>query len=358
MPRTSQKTDPKSATARPSPAGGKNSAPASKRNRLVLGGLALALLAVGVALLVITMALGAAGDGTNTVEFEVPAGVGAQRVARELAEQKLIRDPDTFRLYLRVRGRSQQIKVGVYNLNDGMSISEIADTLTEGKVQLIGLTIPEGWTNRQIGDYLTDKGYVPNRETFLKIASDPEVLKKWGIPDQTTEGYLFPETYMVARGSSPEVIHEAMLKNFFKVLEEVGGTREVTPAIRTKIVLASMVEREAVRPEERPMMAQVFLNRLEQNMRLESCATIQYLFDRPRPKIYERDLQIESPYNTYRNAGLPPGPISNPGRAAIEAAFRPQAGDYLFFVLKPDGSHHFSKTYGEHLNAKKKFIDS
>jgi UPF0755 protein len=325
---------------------------------LIIGGGAGLLVTLGAVLLVLSAVLGAPGDGATAVEFEVPPGVGAFRVARELEGQGLIRDPDAFRLYLRLSGKSQAIKVGVYELNDGMSAAQVASILTEGRVQLTGLTIPEGWTNRQIGDYLAEKAYVPDRAAFLKIASDAETLKKWGIPDRSTEGYLFPETYMVARGSSAEVIHEAMLKNFFKVLEDVSGSREITPQVRSRIVLASMVEREAVRPEERPMMAQVFLNRLDQNMRLESCATIQYLFDRPKPRIFERDLEIESPYNTYRNPGLPPGPISNPGRAALEAAFEPKAGDYLFFVLKPDGSHHFSRTYGEHLRAKKKFIDS
>lgn len=105
------------------------------------------------------------------------------------------------------------------------------------------------------------------------------------------------------------------------------------------------------------MMARVFLNRLDKRMRLESCATIQYLFDKPRPKIYDRDLQIKSPYNTYRNDGLPPGPISNPGKAALKAALAPVDNDYLYFLLKPDGSHYFSQTYGEHLRAKKKYID-
>lgn len=323
---------------------------------VILG--ALVCTGLGALLLVWTLWLGAPGSGEETVEFEVPPGVGAFRVAKDLSEQGLIRSIDGFRAYLRVSGKSGSIKVGVYALNDGMSASEIATVLTEGKVRLTGLTIPEGWTNRQIGDYLAEKGFVRDRAEFLRMSSDPKVLEKWGIPDKSTEGYLFPETYMVARGSSAGAIHEAMLGNFFRVLEEVRGSREITPAVRARIVLASMVEREAVKSEERPMMAQVFLNRLERNMRLESCATIQYLFDKPKPRIYNRDLEIESPYNTYRNPGLPPGPISNPGRAAIEAAFAPQSSEYLFFVLKPDGSHHFSKTYREHLNAKKKYIDS
>lgn len=319
---------------------------------------AVLLIGGGGALLAFALPGAAPGDGSRTLTYEVRPGVGAYTVAKELHEEGLIASADWFRMWLRITGQSGAIKVGAYKLNDGMSAQTVASILTEGRVKLTAITIPEGWNHRQIGDYLTEKGFVENREEWLRIASDAEVRRKFGIPDPTTEGYLFPDTYMVAQGTSAERIHEIMIEHFFEILEEVAGTREVTPDIRKRILLASIVEREAVRPDERPLMAQVFLNRLERNMRLESCATIQYLFDKPKSRLFEKDLQIPSPYNTYRNAGLPPGPISNPGRAAIEAAFEPRDSDFLFFVLKPDGSHHFSATYAEHLNAKKKYIDS
>ncbi|MBX7058915.1 MAG: endolytic transglycosylase MltG [Leptospirales bacterium] len=319
-------------------------------------------LAVGGALLLGGFALvqwrgAAAGDGTHRVEFEVAAGAGALSVSRALKDQGLVRDADWFRTYLRLRGLSGKLKTGVYELNDGMSVGQIAAILSEGRVRLIALTIPEGWNNRQIGDYLAEKGFVRDRAEFLRIASDPDTLRRYGISDASTEGYLFPETYMAPPGYPAAKLQELMLKRYQQVLKEVVGDRQYSPVeLRERVILASIVEREAVRPEERPMMSQVFLNRLHKRMRLESCATIQYLLDRPRAKLYDKDLQIVSPYNTYRNAGLPPGPISNPGRAAIEAAFAPAQSEFLYFVLKPDGSHHFSATYSEHLEAKRRYL--
>lgn len=319
----------------------------------------IGLIVVGAILLKFASPGRPAGDGSVQIDFEVPAGAGAQTVGRELENAGLIRSAPYFRTMLRLTGRSQDIKVGIYELNDGMSGDEIADILTEGRVRLTALTIPEGWTNRQIGDYFAEKGFVRDRAEFLEIASDAAVRQKYNIPEQTTEGYLFPETYKVPDGYPAAKIQEVMIRRFYSVLDEIKGDQEFSPEeLRKRIVLASIVEREAVKPEERPMMARVFLNRLDESMRLESCATVQYLFDKPRPRLFERDLKIESPYNTYLHKGLPPGPISNPGRAALEAAFDPVDNDYLFFVLKPDGSHHFSRTYQEHLNAKRRYIDS
>lgn len=323
-----------------------------------LGLLALLMIAGGLALLGQSGG-GATGDGSRKVEFTVPSGAGMYSVSRNLARAGLISSEKYFQLILRFTNRTGALKVGVYDLHDGMSAYEIADLLTSGKVQMLRLTIPEGWTNRQIGDYLAGKGLVRDREEFLTLTKDPATLRKFRIPGATTEGYLFPETYNVPRGYPARKVQEAMLKRFFIELGKLD-VPDNTPRdiLHERLILASIVEREAVRPEERPIMAQVFINRLKKRMRLESCATIQYLFDKPKTRLYEKDLQIESPYNTYRNAGLPPGPVSNPGLAALKAAFQPTPGPYIFFVLKPDGSHHFSKTFKEHVNAKRKFLGS
>lgn len=300
------------------------------------------------------------GDGSHQVEFEVAKGSGASSVTRHLYEEGLINDQSSFRWFLRITNRADKLKAGVYSLNNGMSIPQIADILTEGKTKLVSITIPEGWTNRQIGDYLTDKKFVESRAEFLNLTRDRKVLDQFGILDQTTEGYLFPDTYMIPPGYDAKKIQLLMLKRFFKVLEEIMTKKNLHPGsgeLRRFVILASIVEREAVKAQERPMMARVFLNRLDKGMRLESCATIQYLFDKPKPRIYNKDLEIVSPYNTYRNKGLPPGPISNPGRAALEATFNPLENQYLYFVLKEDGSHSFSKTYNEHLRAKKQYLN-
>lgn len=330
--------------------------PASANRRLWLLAALIPLL-LGVGYFALQFPGRATGAGERKVDFEVSQGVGAMTVSRKLAELGLIRDADYFRQYLRFTGRSGKLKVGTYALDDSMSASEIAAILTEGRIRLIALTIPEGWHNRQIGDYLTEKGFVESREAWLAVTRDPAARRKYGILDETTEGYLFPETYMVPPGYKPEQIQELMLKRFAAVIREVQGDAEYSPQeLRQRIVLASIIEREAVKPEERPIMSRVFLNRLDKGMRLESCATVQYLFERPKRRLYDRDIAMPSPYNTYLHRGLPPGPISNPGRAAIEAAFSPAESEYLFFVLKPDGSHHFSTTYAEHLTAKRKYL--
>lgn len=300
----------------------------------------------------------APGDGSQKLILEVMPGMGIQKVTETLAAENMLSNPAYFRWLVRWTGGGK-IKAGVYELNNGMTAGRIASILTEGKVRMLSITIPEGYHNRQIAELLTEKKLVKSPDEFLKIAEDPEVLKKYNIPAKNTEGYLFPETYSVPYGYSAVRLHELMLKQFFARLKEAEPPANITPEeLHRRVVLASIIEREAQKKDELPIMAQVFLNRLDQRMKLESCATIQYLFERPHKKLYERDLVIPSPYNTYIHKGMPPGPISNPGVAALRAAFHPTPTDNLFFVLKPDGSHHFSRTFKEHQAAKREFLDS
>jgi len=332
----------------------KKEEPRPRRTFRVLLVIALLALAGGFYLL-------SARPSTNkeTVDFEVPPGAGIHRVASDLESKGLISSKEAFKLYMRLSGKAGAIKAGTYELGPSLSMLEIGERLASGKVKLLALTIPEGWTNRQIGDYLTAKGLVKDRADFLRMAADSGLLGEFSIPAETTEGYLFPETYHVPAGYSPMQLQKLMIKNFRAALRKAGAPTDLRPdLLHERVILASIVEREAVRPEERPMMAQVFINRLEKKMRLESCATVQYLFDKPRPRLFEKDLKIDSPYNTYQIKGLPPGPVSNPGLAALKAAFAPEKSTYLYFVLKPDGSHHFSETYKEHLDAKKKYLDT
>ena len=298
------------------------------------------------------------GKGKQRLELAVSNGMSAAQVARTLEKHKLISSALFFRIYLRLGGNSQSIQAGRYNLHDGMWMSGIARSLVSGKVILQAITIPEGWHHRQLGDYLSSKGLVKNRQEFIKISRDPKLLKEYKILDASTEGYLYPETYMLPDNYSGVELHRLMLDKFFQVLKELGSAAYSPRELRHRVILASIVEREARHPRERPVIARVFLNRLKKQMKLESCATVQYLFERSKPKLYLRDLARPSPYNTYIHYGMPPGPISNPGRAALEAAFLPHHNNYLYFVVKPDGSHHFSERYSEHLRAKKKYIDS
>ena len=319
----------------------------------------LAILIVFLGIVSLFFFLAPVGTGAHQVELDISSGMDASHVTRLLKAKHLISHETFFLWYLRLQNLSSKIQVGTYELHDGMRLSQIIHILTSGKVKLHPITIPEGWNHRQIGDFLAKKALVKDREEFLSISRNPQVLQQYKIPAPSTEGYLYPETYMIPAGFSGKKLHKLMLEKFFATIKEINKPRLYTPKeLQEKIILASIVEREALHPGERPIIAQVFLNRIQKGMKLESCATIQYLFEKPQAKLYLQDLARPSSYNTYLHYGWPPAPISNPGKAALEAAFRPQKNKYLYFVVKPNGSHHFSENYRAHLLAKKKYIKS
>lgn len=298
------------------------------------------------------------GDGMKNVEFEIERGTGMSRVTKSLVDQGLIGNELFFRIMMKATFRDGALKAGIYELNDGMSAYEIGSILSSGKVQMIRVTIPEGWTNKQIAEHAASLGLCATPDEFMALTQNPETLKKYGIPGKNTEGYLYPETYFLARGVKADRLHEAMLDRFFATLPDANPPADMKPEDLFKaVILASIIEREAVHSEELPKMAGVYLNRVKKGMRLEADPTIQYILGDPKKKLYLKDLEVKSPYNTYRNKGLPPGPISNPGIEALRAAFHPEEHDFLFFVLKPDQTHEFTKTYKEHLQAKKIFLD-
>lgn len=301
---------------------------------------------------------GAVGDGQNKFDLIIDPGTAPSKVVQELSKNGMIKSSVYFNYLIRFTRSASKIKTGVYEINDGMNSRKILQVIVDGKVKLVHFTVPEGYNNRQIGDLLTKKNLANSRQDFLLAAQDKKLIETYKIPANDLEGYLFPETYSVPINYPLNKITEMMLKRFFVKLKKIEGSEKLSPKeLHYKVVLASVVEREAVKPEERPLMAGVFETRIDKNMPLESCATIQYLFDKPKKRLFERDLKIESPYNTYIHEGWPPGPISNPGLPALEAAFKPTKSNKLFFLLKPDGSHYFSETFKEHLDAKKKFID-
>ncbi len=316
------------------------------------------LLAVSALAIVDEVKGGPAGDGQKKFDLIIEPGTPVSKVIKELSTQGMIRSSVYFSYLVKFTGSAKKIKTGIYEVNDGMSSRKILSLLTEGKVKTIHFTVPEGFNNRQIGDLLVKKKLAESRQDFLIATQSKKLLEKYKIPANDAEGYLFPETYSVPVNYPLEQIIEMMIKRFFQKVSEIPESRGMGPAeLHTRVILASIVEREAVKPEERPIMAGVFLARIEKNMPLESCATVQYLFDKPKKRLFEKDLKIQSPYNTYLNLGWPPGPISNPGFPALQAAFKPVKSNKLFFLLKPDGSHYFSETFKEHLEAKKKYID-
>jgi len=277
----------------------------------------------------------------------IPSGTNAKEIVDVLEKNEIIRKNNfTFRILIKLMKLEDQLKYGEYNLNPSMNMLQILDKLVKGEVIAYKITIPEGYTCTQIAEIL-DKKEVAEKEDFLKLVIDSEKI---------TEGYLFPDTYEVPKKYGADNMVKVMLSNFNQIAIENKFTdraEEIGFSLDEIIVLASIIEKEAKFSEEKSKVSSVFHNRLKKGMKLQSCATIQYILEEPKERLDENDLKIDSPYNTYLYKGLPPGPICNPGLDSIIAALEPEEEDYLYFVLGENGRHIFSKTYQEHLKNKK-----
>ncbi|MDN5347221.1 MAG: hypothetical protein PWP65_785 [Clostridia bacterium] len=294
----------------------------------------------------------------NKIKVEIPAGATAAEIADILTAKGLVRHPWFFRLYVGWHNEDRDLKPGKYFLSPSMNINEIVAELKKGQPEFIQFTIPEGYTLKQIARLLAAKGLVTEEEFWRAASLDYPFYFLAGLPPgpQRLEGFLFPDTYRVTPGATAQEIISLLLKRFQEVYEEEIDNAQVDGLSTLEIVtLASIVEREAKKDGERPLIAGVFLNRLRRGMRLESCATVEYLLDEPKPVLSRADLEIPSPYNTYIVEGLPPGPIASPGRASLRAVLNPSPTDYLYFVAKPDGTHAFSRTLDEHNRAIMKY---
>jgi UPF0755 protein len=305
------------------------------------------LLSSGLGLLLITPG----GKSGKEQVFVVREGLPLSEISAELHQRGLIKYPSLFMFWGRLMGYSRQIKAGEYALSPTMSPVEILDKLRKGIIITHPVTIPEGFTMEQIALLLEEKGLV-NKEAFLALAKDPATLKRFGITGPSLEGYLYPDTYQFGRGISPLSILETMVHHFRDVVRPFAERIEKTGlALDEVVTLASIVEKETGLAKERPTIASVFLNRLERGMRLASDPTVIYGLDEFDGNLRKADLSKKTPYNTYVIRGLPPGPIANPGLESIKAVVFPEQTDYLYFVSKNDGSHHFSKTLSEHNRA-------
>ena len=236
----------------------------------------------------------------------------------------------------------------------------IRDLFVSGKQLLIKVTVPEGYTLKKIASLLNDSGIVDSA-SFLGAASDADLLNEYGIPGKSFEGYLYPDTYLMPRSYSAKQAVRSMADTFFKRVAAIASkpiSSFSAEELYRVVTLASIVEREYRIDDEAPLMAGVFQNRLKIGMALQSCATVEYIITEIQGKahpevLYNKDIAIIDPYNTYVNRGLPPGPISCPGKTALDAAFNPASSDYLFFRLvdPSEGKHRFSRTLNEHLKA-------
>ncbi|EKP93783.1 endolytic transglycosylase MltG [Thermaerobacter subterraneus] len=302
------------------------------------------------------------GSPVTTV-VRVPRGASTAEIAGLLHRQGLIRDPLAFRVLVRLQGYDGRLRAGVYRLSPGMPAQAVLDKLARGDILTARFTIPEGWTVAQVVEHLAAEGLV-TRESFRaaldRAAADwPYLPRDAGTRNalkEPLEGYLFPDTYRVPVDehgrADPALVVRLMLDRFRQVVgpEEEARARQMGLSVHQVITLASIVEREARVAEERPVIAGVYLNRLERNMTLDADPTVLYALGRTSGRLTYADLRVDSPYNTYRYPGLPPGPIGAPGEAAIRAVLHPADVDYLYFVLRPDGSgrHQFARTLAEH----------
>ena len=305
----------------------------------------------------------------GSIKIEIPSGMTVNQVAKSLEEKKLVKNARLF--YLSVRfplinsflffkesvPANFILKSGSYRLNKSMDFSEIQNELISGQQEYIVISIPEGLTISKIAAIL-EANKVCNSYDFITFAKDSSqtIFKQYKIPGESLEGYLFPDTYYLTSGMSASDVASMMVENFFSRIKEIPELYSKTPEdLFQTLTLASIVEREYRIPEEAPLIASVFKNRIRQNIGLYSCATVEYIITeiegKPHPdRILLDDLKIDNPYNTYKWAGLTPGPISNPGLIALKAATNTPKTDYYFFqIVDPAaGKHVFSKTFEQH----------
>jgi UPF0755 protein len=283
---------------------------------------------------------------------DIPPGTGTAGMARRLAEAGVVRSARTFRLAVWLRGSSRRLQAGEYRFDRPMTAAQVVDRIARGEVHVRALTFREGLTVREMADVFEKAEFGPASE-FRAAARNAELVRDLDPKANDLEGYLFPDTYTLPRRTTAAQLVERMIGRFRKVLtpEMTGQAAERGMSVRELVTLASLVEKETAKPEERPLVAGVYTNRLRIGMGLQCDPTVIYalmLAGRYDGNIRRADLQIDSPYNTYRYAGLPPGPIAAPGAASLQAAASPADVPYLYFVSRNDGSHVFSATLEEH----------
>ena len=301
------------------------------------------------------------GPGPERV-VEVPRGAGVAQISEILQREGVVRDARAFRYGLERWALEGKLQAGYYRLSPAMSAEEVARTIASGKVATIRWTVPEGLTVEQIAQRAAETDLCTAKE-FL-AAARPDAVRARGfdpkkagfdLPRGTLEGYLFPETYSLQYGWGAGEIVEAMLAQFQRSVVQglADDLRAGGKPLHLIITVASLIEREARIEKDRAPIASVIYNRLNRGMRLQIDATVLYALGHHKARVLYRDLEVDSPYNTYRHAGLPPGPIASPGLASIKAALHPARTEYLYYVARKDGGHVFTRTPEEHVAARR-----
>ncbi|PID72616.1 MAG: hypothetical protein CSB34_01145 [Desulfobulbus propionicus] len=295
----------------------------------------------------------ASGEGSALVT--IPKGSGVRAVGRLLAEKKLLRNDIRFLLVARYTKTATRLKAGEYEIPYKLTPSEVLKVLEQGKVYYHSITIPEGFDLVQIAAAFAQQGWV-DQETFFQLATDPLFTHSLGISADSLEGYLFPDTYFLARGSvTTKSVMQLMVQRFQAVVKKLPVDQQKDLSLHQIVTLASIIEKETGAAYERPFIAGVFLNRLQKKMRLQSDPTVIYGIEGFNGNITKNDLRRPTPYNTYVISGLPPGPICSPGKEALEAVLFPAETRALYFVSRNDGTHTFSNSLKEHNRAVRKY---
>ncbi len=318
-----------------------------------------------VAVLAVLAAIGAAGAGyllwTRLHQpfqafegerfLEVPAGASSRAIGRQLTEAGVVSDPWTFRAALWWTGRARVLKAGEYRFDRAASPLEVVERMARGDVYEVRITFPEGLTIDEMATAFEAR-QLGQASAFRAAARDVSLIAELDLAARDLEGYLFPETYPVPRRLEASTLVRAMVERFKAVYAEVAKGRDSGGLTTRQIVaLASLIEKETARADERPLVSAVYRNRLRIGMGMQADPTVVYALRRAgryNGNIRRVDLSLDSPYNTYRYPGLPPGPIAAPGRASLEAAFAPADSPFIYFVSRNDGSHVFAETLREH----------
>ncbi len=320
---------------------------------LSLGVVACLLFVVLQAWWILTVAPGLQ-SGSRVVE--IPAHRGLLDVGRLLDEAGVIRSPMGFMLLALARGSARSLKAGEYQIPEGANTVQVLALLEGGQVLQHNLVFPEGATVLDLARLL-EKERLTRAEDVLRVATDPVFLRTVDVRADSLEGYLFPDTYQFVKGMTPE---EMLARMVARLREKISPEILVEDhahdlSLHQLLTLASIIEKEAVEASEMPLISAVFWNRLRRDMPLQADPTVQYAVGKDRQRLTREDLQVDSPFNTYRRQGLPPGPIGNPGRAAIQAAAQPARVNYLYFVAMDERRHQFSTNLADHNAAVAKY---
>ena len=326
------------------------------QKKIIFGIPALAILFVMVVAFVIIPLAGSSsytGERGVPVYFTVRPGMSVSEIGKELYERGIIDSEMKFWWTAKLNGFENKVKSGTFAMQTGMTPRDALEILVYGNTVTIRFTIPEGFSVRDIAQRLDDEGLV-KADAFISLAKTyrpyPYVEEHENVR-YAAEGFLFPDTYEINGEFDAARIMQMMAENFDRRLtkEMRDRAREMDLSIYELVTLASLVEKEAYHEEDRPIIAQIFLKRLRLGMPLQADPTVQYLLDAPKEDLLYRDTEIESPYNTYQNVGLPPGPIASPGTASLTAVLHPADTNYLYFVADRNGNNYYATNYADHL---------